>query len=404
MHNAKFDLGVLARTGLPLPEKWEDTMLAAHLLDETGNHGLKPLAKEHLGIDDPMTFEEADRFRLLNPEIFEEYARNDARYTFRLWPKFEREMERQGLMSIYELEKAVVPVVMEMEDAGMKLDLAQMDDMRQTVQTEADAIESEIYEHAGCRFRLHSTQQTVTILFDKLGVPSNKETNGGQRSVDKGALEAVRGYHPAVDAILRYREIDKLASTFLSVLPTFADEAGRIHPEFKQLGATSGRFSCANPNVQQIPSRSELGKKLRIMFVADEGNSLVVADWSQMELRILAQYSKDPPLLSAYQSEIETDLHTLTASRMFAKAETDVSKSERAIAKASWYYLRRKTIPRDQAIAALEADLEILRNITPLTEGELTEKVLDWLQNYTPGNPGEWREGDCTYPRQPDGS
>ncbi|HKQ92597.1 MAG TPA: DNA polymerase, partial [Blastocatellia bacterium] len=332
-HNAKFDLGVLKRTGLPAPIAWEDTLIASHLLDETGEHGLKPLAKEHLGIDDPMTFEEADRMRLLDPEVFSEYARNDARYTFRLWPKFRREMERQGLMAVYELEKAVTPVVMAMEDAGMKLDIQQMDEMRREVQTEADNIESEVYERAGCRFDLHSPQKVAAILFDNLGVPSKKETKGGQRSVDREALEDVRGYHPAVDAVLRYREIDKLASTFLSVLPSFADEAGRIHPEFKQLGATSGRFSCSNPNVQQIPSRSELGKKLRRMFVADEGNALVVADWSQMELRILAQYSKDPLLLSTYQSGTETDLHTLTASRMFGKAEADVSQPERAVAK-----------------------------------------------------------------------
>lgn len=333
MHNAKFDLGVLQRTGLPLPERWQDTMIAAHLLDETGDHGLKPLAKDHLGIDDPTTFEEADRMRLLDPEIFHEYARNDARYTFRLWRKFEPEIDRQGLRQVYEMEKAVVYVVMGMESAGMKIDLARMSEMRQTVQAETDSIEAEIYESAGCRFDLHSPQKVAAILFDKLGVPSRKETNGGQRSVDREALEDVRGYHPAVDAILRYRETDKLASTFLSVLPKFADEAGRIHPEFKQLGATSGRFSCSNPNVQQIPSRSELGKALRKMFVADEGNALVVADWSQMELRILAQYSKDPLLLSAYQSETETDLHTLTAARMFGKAEADVSKSERSIAK-----------------------------------------------------------------------
>src|SRR5262249_15492598 len=115
MHNAKFDLGVLRRAGLPTPERWECTQIAAHLLDEVGNHGLKPLAKKHLGIDDPTTFKEADRMRLLNPEIFEEYARNDARYTFRLWPKFQRELTRQGLMKLYQLEKDVVLVTSEMD-------------------------------------------------------------------------------------------------------------------------------------------------------------------------------------------------------------------------------------------------------------------------------------------------
>ena len=200
------------------------------------------------------------------------------------------------------------------------------------VQTEAASIKAEIYESAGCRFDLHSPQKVAAILFDKLGVPSRKETNGGQRSVDREALEDVRGHHPAVDAVLRYREVDKLASTFLKTLPKFADERGRIHPEFRPLGATSGRFSCSNPNVQQIPARSELGKKLRQMFITDAGNTLVVADWSQMELRILAEYSKDPLLIEAYNGERETDLHTLTAARIFGKAEADVSKPERSIA------------------------------------------------------------------------
>lgn len=333
MHNAKFDLAVLERSGLPLPAAWEDTMIAAHLLNEIGEHGLKPLAKEHLGIDDPLTFAEADRARLLDPEIFHEYARNDARYTWRLWQKFEPELNRQGLRQVYELEKQVVPVVLVMEAAGMKLDLERMAEMNAVVQAEAETIKAEIYENAGCQFDLHSPQKVAAILFDKLGVPSRKETNGGQRSVDREALEDVRGHHPAVDGILRYREIDKLASTFLKTLPKFADERGRIHPEFRPLGATSGRFSCSNPNVQQIPARSELGKKLRQMFIADEGKTLVVADWSQMELRILAEYSKDSLLLEAYNGERETDLHTLTAARMFGKAEADVTKPERSIAK-----------------------------------------------------------------------
>jgi DNA polymerase I-like protein with 3'-5' exonuclease and polymerase domains len=332
-HNSKFDLRKLEQNSLPLPEKWEDTQIAAHLLDETGEHGLKPLAKIHLGIDDPVTFEEADRMRMLDPDIFVEYAKNDSRYTFQLWPRFEREIERQGLRQVYELEKAVVPAVIAMEDAGMRIDLSRMSEMRDAVKAECDRLEAEIYDHAGCKFDIASPQKTATILYEKLGLPCTKETSTGQESVSREALEEIRGLHPAVETILNYREVDKLASTFLDVLPKFADERGRIHPEFKPLGPTSGRFSCKNPNVQQIPSRSELGKKLRTMFVADPGNVLVCADWSQMEMRILAHYSKDPLLLEAYNSVDEKDLHTLTASRMFGKAESEVTKPERSIAK-----------------------------------------------------------------------
>lgn len=332
-HNAKFDLAVLERSGLSRPTKWEDTLIAAHLLNETGEHGLKPLAKKYLEIEEPITFQEADQMRLLNPEIFNEYASNDARYTYRLWPIFEKELIRQDLIEVYNLEKALLPVTMEMESAGMRLDLAQISEMRKLVKAESKALENEIYELAGCKFDLRSPQKVAAILFDKLQIPSNKKTVRGQRSVSHEALDDVRGHHPVVNAILEYREIDKLATTFLQTLPKFADKNGRIHPEFKQLGATSGRFSCADPNVQQIPSRSELGKKLRQMFIAEEGNVLVVADWSQMELRILAQYSKDPLLISAYTAETETDLHSLTAARIFGKSEDTVTKIERSVAK-----------------------------------------------------------------------
>jgi DNA polymerase I-like protein with 3'-5' exonuclease and polymerase domains len=334
-HNAKFDLGVLARTGLPQPEKWEDTLIAAHLLDECGKHGLKPLAQEHLGVDDPLTFEEADRMRLLDPEVFSEYARNDARYTYRLWPKFKREMERQGLMKVYELEKSVVPVVLRMEARGMKLDLSQLGAMRREVEAETARIEAEIYEHARCKFDLRSPRKTAAILYDKIALPCLKTTRGGQRSVGKEALEELieEHPHPVIESLLHYREVEKLASSFLKTLPDFADGQGRIHPEFKPLGARTGRFSCSDPNAQQVPSRSELGKRLRQAFIADDGNALVVADWSQMELRILAHYSQDPLLLEAYTSEHETDLHALTAARIFGKSVEAVEKSERTVAK-----------------------------------------------------------------------
>jgi len=332
-HNAKFDLGVLERTGLPMPENWEDTLIAAHLLDENGDHGLKELAKQQLGVAEPLTFEEADRMRLLDPQVFEEYARNDSRYTFRLWQQFEPRIEAEGLRPVYELEKSLVPVVCSMERRGLKIDLSLIGTLRGEVSAECARIEQEIYGHAGCKFDLHSPAKVAAILYDKLGVPSQKQTDGGKRSVDKEALKDVRGYHPAVNAILCYRETDKLASTFINVLPTFADSDGRIHPEFKALGAKTGRFSCSDPNVQQMPSRSALGKRLRQAFIAEDGNKLVVADYSQMELRVLAHYSRDPLLVEAYTSETETDLHTLTASRMFNRVVADVSKAERTVAK-----------------------------------------------------------------------
>jgi DNA polymerase I-like protein with 3'-5' exonuclease and polymerase domains len=328
-HNAKFDLGVLERAGLPLPSKFEDTIIATHLLDENAKHGLKDLAKNILGIAAPMTFAEADRMKLLDPEIFSEYARNDALYTFRLWEVFKPELERQGLMPVYEREKRLIPLVRAMESAGMKIDAGLLDTMRVDVAAETSRLKAEVFELAGCEFDLRSTTKVAAILYDKIGLKCPKKTDKGRQSVDVEALKELA--HPVAVKLLEFRQIDKLASTFVNVLPKFADDNGRIHPEYKSLGAVTGRFSCVDPNVQQIPSHSELGKKLRSAFIAEAGHKLIVADYSQMELRVLAHYSSDPLLLEAYTAEEAIDLHALTAQKMFKVQE--ITKEQRSIAK-----------------------------------------------------------------------
>lgn len=332
-HNAKFDLAVLARAGLPLPIDWEDTMIASHLIDENMEHGLKPLAVQFLGVKDPMTFAEADRMRLLDPPAFEEYARNDARYTYQLWDLFQPLLEKDGLQRVYQLEKRLVPLVIEMETVGMMLDLPLLKTLGSLVRTEIDKCKQEIYALTGYKFDINSSPKLARVLYDEMEVGCGKTTKGGQRSVDREALEQVRGAYPIVDAVLRYRELEKLANTFIDVLPRHADKMGRVHPEFRSHGARTGRFSCSDPNVQQIPARSELGKKLRRAFIAGPGRKLVVADYSQMELRILAHYSQDPLLLEAYRGEVTVDLHARTASKMFGKPESGISTQERIVAK-----------------------------------------------------------------------
>jgi DNA polymerase-1 len=329
LHNAKFDFGVLLRAGLPLPKKFEDTLIASHLLNENDAHGLKPLAKRHLGIDDPVTFDEADRMRLLDPEIFSEYARNDARYTFQLWEQFKKELDNQELRSVYEMEKAILPVVMAMETRGMKLDIQSLATIEREVKADSARLKTEIFELAGVEFELTKPRAVAAILYDKLGLKCPKETPSGARSVDIESLKEIA--HPIAVKLSEYRKIDKLANTFIKVLPKHADADGRIHPEFKPLGAVTGRFSAADPNVQQIPKKSELGKAIRRAFICETGNKLICADFSQMELRVLAHYSQDETLLNAYCTGAATDLHTLTAQKMFNKE--DVSKDERGIAK-----------------------------------------------------------------------
>jgi DNA polymerase I-like protein with 3'-5' exonuclease and polymerase domains len=328
-HNAKFDFGVLHRAGLPVPKKFEDTLIASHLLDENNEHGLKPLSKKHLGISEPITFSEADKMRLLDPEVFAEYARNDARYTFQLWEKFRTELDEQGLKEVYEMEKAILPVVMSMEERGMKIDVQSLATIEREVKADSARLKIEIFELAGVEFELNKPRAVAAILYDKLGLKCPKETKTGARSVDIESLKEIA--HPIAVKLSEYRKIDKLANTFIKVLQKHADENGRIHPEFKPLGAVTGRFSCADPNVQQIPGKSELGKAIRRAFICEEGNKLICADFSQMELRVLAHYSQDETLLAAYCNGKATDLHTLTAQKMFNKE--DVSKEERGIAK-----------------------------------------------------------------------
>lgn len=329
-HNAQFDLAVLQRSGLPAPTDFEDTLIAARLLNENVENGLKTLARKHLGVI-PMTFDEASRKAILDPEVFNEYARNDALYTRKLWPIFQEQLVNQGLMQVYDLEKRLIPVVISMEEMGMKIDLPMLEVLRREIMTEIEKLREEIYRLAGCEFDLNSPRKVAAILFDKLNLRCDKRTKNGHHSTDKNSLKSLCGYHPIAVPLLKFREIDKLAKSFIKTLPQFADAGGRIHPEFKSLGAKTGRFSCKQPNVQQIPARSELGKKLRSAFIAEPGNKLVVADYGQMELRCLAHYTQDPSLLAAYENGV--DLHTLTASQVFGKQESEVTKSERSIAK-----------------------------------------------------------------------
>lgn len=371
-HNSQFDRAVLHRSGLPVPMDFEDTLIAARLLNENVPNGLKPLARKHLGVI-PVTFDEASRKGVLDPEVFNEYARNDALYTLRLWPIFLEELTRQGLMRVYDLEKGLLPVVLSMEEIGMKIDLPLLNVLSREISTESEKLREEIYRFAGCEFDLNSPRNVAVILYDKLGLKCAKRTKNGQRSTDKNSLKALCGYHPIAVPLLKFREIDKLAKSFMKTLPQFADAGGRIHPEFKSLGARTGRFSCKQPNVQQIPARSELGKKLRSAFIAEPGNKLVVADYGQMELRVLAHYTQDPSLLAAYRNGV--DLHTLTASQVFGKKESEVTKAERSIAKTINFGVAYGITPRGLFNQLSSAGIEA-------NESQCEKFIRDYFKTY----------------------
>lgn len=342
-HHAKFDLLKLQMAGLPVPKNWEDTKIAATLIDENNDSGLKntyarlfvnPLASRLTGKEQEVRlYKDVDR---ADDTAFAEYAANDARFTLALWEKFQPQIEQQELTRVYELEKAVVPVAQSMEGRGMLVDRDALQDLGQFVLLERARTLGVLLDMAGdFEFEPNSVKQCGELLYDELGLQCQKKTKGGKRSVDSEALSYLD--HPIADAILEYREYQKMATAFTEKYPTYIEEDGRIHAEFNPLGAkATGRWSCKNPNLQQVPSRGgELAKRLRNCFVAAPGHKLIVADYSQMELRVLAHYSEDPILLAAYNSADEPDLHIRTASLIFNKPESDVEKNERGISKTA---------------------------------------------------------------------
>ena len=322
-HHAKFDLLKLKQTGLNLPIKFEDTLIAAHLIDENDGHGLKHLARKYLGVQ-PKNYKEVDR---TDVEAFSEYAKTDAKYTYLLWTKFQKELKSQDLNRVYELEKKIIPVFHDMEDYGMMVDLQSLEELGKYVSEQRLEKQRKVWELAGEEIFIDSTKVLKEFLYDRLKFRCKKLTKKGNLSTDNEALLALN--HPLANAILDYREFTKMENSFTNKLPLHLDENNRIHTDYNPLGTVTGRCSSRSPNLQQTSSHSELGKKLRSCFVAPEGKKLIVADFSMQELRVLAHYSNDPLLLNSFKRG--DDLHETTAKLIFNRSK--ISKEERFISK-----------------------------------------------------------------------
>ena len=335
MHNSKFDLLTLERHGLHIDSSQiEDTKIAAYLINENlFQYNLKSLAQRYLGVQNPMLWEEAEnKGKTVDPEVFNEYARNDARYTIQLWNSFSPVLTREGLQKVYRIEKNLVPVLIEVESTGMKIDASKIDYLRALVNRDMRNLEQSIWDCAGREFNINSTDQLGEFLFDDLGLSPQKWTKGGKkgiqkRSTDRESLQFLSDDHKIIESILEYKGYQKLDSAFLKSLPRFLDENNRIHPSFNAQGAKTGRMSCSNPNVQQIPSRTDLGKEIRKAFIPEEGFSLIVADYGAQEMRVLASYlitlAKDYSLAKAIEAG---DPHDYTAKAMGQKAGKEIAR------------------------------------------------------------------------------
>ncbi|TKJ28704.1 MAG: DNA polymerase I [Chloroflexi bacterium B3_Chlor] len=339
-HNGKYDLTVLARHGIAVCGLDFDTMIAAYLLEPSRRgFGLKDLAWSKLGLEmRPITEligKGRDQVTLAQVSIADTaaYAGADADATLRLMVVLEDELRQREQWDLFcDVEMPLVEVLMEMEMAGVALDTAELMQISASMYQRIVALEEEIHGLAGHPFNVNSTQQLAEVLFEELGLPAKAKTKAGY-STRASVLEELRDQHAIIDLILEHRQLTKIKSTYVDSLPLLVDrDTGRVHTSYNQTGTVTGRISSSDPNLQNIPVRTELGRHVRCAFVAQEGWVLLGADYSQVELRILAHISQDPDLLAAFDGG--EDIHASTASTVFEVPLTAVTPAMRRIAKS----------------------------------------------------------------------
>ncbi|UCC88963.1 MAG: DNA polymerase I [Anaerolineales bacterium] len=341
-HNAKYDITVLAQHGLETQGPLFDTMIASWLINPSGNHGLKNLAWARLGVEMTEITEliGSGKNQITMAQVPVEqvapYACADVDMTTRLVDDLTGELKTRGLWPLFsEVEMPLVPVLTDMERFGIRLDVQVLREMSKQLEERLRGIEVEIQDLVGYNFNVNSTQQLSDALFVKLALPTVglKKTKSGHYSTAASVLERLQGYHEVIDMILEQRQLTKLKSTYVDALPQLINpRSGRIHTSFNQTGTVTGRISSSNPNLQNIPIRTQLGREVRRAFVADDGWKLVAADYSQVELRLMAHIAQDPGLLSAF--ERGEDIHVATAAAVLDIPLTEVTKDQRRIAKS----------------------------------------------------------------------
>jgi DNA polymerase-1 len=322
--NLKYDMLVLARHGIGI-ESFDDTMLLSYVLDAgRGGHGMDALAERWLGQstiaykDVTGSGRNAIPFAQVSIDKATAYAAEDADVTLRLWHVLKPRLAAEGMASVYErLERPLARVLMRMEQRGIQVDRQILSRLSGELAQGAAALEAEAHELAGETFNLGSPKQLGEILFGRMGLPGGSKTKSGQWSTSAQVLEdlAAEG-HPLPRTIVDWRQLTKLKSTYTDALPGFIHpETKRVHTSFAMAATTTGRLSSSDPNIQNIPVRTAAGRKIRTAFVAEPGNVLISADYSQIELRVLAHVADIPQLKQAFADDI--DIHAMTASEMF---------------------------------------------------------------------------------------
>ena len=338
--NAKYDILVLSQYGIRVRGLRFDTMLASYLLNPTGRqHNLDLLALEHLNIKKIPTSELIGKgkkqisMRDVPLNLVARYACEDADVTERLRRLFEPRLKEAGLWELFqEVEIPLITVLVHMEETGVALDRPYLEAMSRDMEQQLRALEETIYEMAGERFNINSTQQLARILFEKLKLPTGRRTKTGY-STDAAVLEKLAKDYELPRKLLEYREISKLKSTYVDALPRLINpRTGRVHTSYNQTVAATGRLSSSDPNLQNIPIRTEIGRQIRRAFIPGKpGWKILDADYSQIELRIMAHLSKDENLIRAFQNG--EDVHRATAANVFGVPPEAVTPELRRRAK-----------------------------------------------------------------------
>lgn len=341
--NLKYDLTVLASYGIHLHAPLFDTMLAHYLVQPELRHNMDYLAEIYLNYT-PIPIEQLigpkgrgqKNMADLTPAEICDYACEDADVTLQLYPPLRDELEKNELTRVFnEIEMPLMPVLARMERNGVRLDTEALAETGNQFNQRLEELEREIYELAGHPFLLTSPRQVGEVLFDELKLNEKaKKTKSGQYSTGEEVLEAIRAKHPIVGKILAHRGLKKLVSTYIDALPKLIlPETGHIHTSFNQAVTATGRLSSSNPNLQNIPVRGDDGKEIRKAFVAEEGCTFFSADYSQIELRIMAHLSQDEHLIQDFREG--RDIHAATAARIFHKPLEEVTRDERRKAKTA---------------------------------------------------------------------
>ncbi len=374
--HAKYDCNVLSHYGIAVRGIAFDTMLESYVLNATANrHDMDTLAKRWLDYD-TVHYEDVCgkgarqiSFSQVDLDTACRYAAEDADVTLRLhhalWPKLEAQPALQKLFS--NIEMPLVPVLARMEQRGVLIDIAALRKQSSELGKRMHELQTGMQTIAGHEFNVDSPKQLQALLFDELGLPSRVKTPKGQPSTNEEALEAIAGQHELPRLILDYRQLAKLRSTYTDKLPEMVNpRTGRVHTSYHQAAVATGRLSSTDPNLQNIPVRSEQGRRIREAFIAPDGWQVLAADYSQIELRIMAHLSGDPGLTRAFQHG--EDVHRATAAEVFGVALDGVSSEQRRVAKMINFGLmygmsahglaQRLGIPRGEAVEHVQRYFE----------------------------------------------